>query len=64
MDRDGSNAGSRLAFGNPDISLPKVYIILSKVQHFANTHAGVKQYQHRINTGLIAVCPEPVNLLP
>lgn len=63
VDRDGSDAGNGLAFCNPNVSLPKVHIILLECQHLANTHTGVKQNEHRINAGVIAVYPEPVNLL-
>lgn len=58
MDRDGADAGNGLALGNPDISLAEVHISLLYVQHLTDTHAGVKQNEHRINTGLIAVDPE------
>ena len=64
VDGDGSYAGDGLAFGNPDVSLPEVHIILLECQHLAYSHAGVKQYQHRINAGVINVCPEPINFLP
>lgn len=63
MGGDGSDAGNGLAFGNPDITLTEVHIILLECQHLTDTHAGVKQYQHRINAEVIAVCPEPINLL-
>ncbi|BBK24461.1 hypothetical protein Dia5BBH33_08590 [Dialister hominis] len=64
MDGDGSDAGNGLAFCNTHVSLPEVHIILLECQHLANTHTGVKQNEHRINTGLIAVCPKPINFLP
>lgn len=58
MDGDGADAGGGLAFCNPDVSLPDVHISLLECQHLTDTHAGVKQNEHRINTGLIAVDPE------
>ena len=61
---DGSDARNGFTFGNPDVSLPKVYIILLECQHLADTHTGVKQDEHRIYAEVITVYPEPVNLLP
>ena len=64
VDGDGSDAGNGLAFGNPDITLTEVHIILLECQHLADTHTGVKQNQYSINTRGIQDIPQPVNLLP
>lgn len=64
MDRYGTDAGGGLTFGNPDVSLPKVHIILLECQHLADSHTRIKQYQHSINAGVINVCPGPINFLP
>ena len=63
MDGNNPDAGNGFALGDPDETLPEVHIILLECQHLTDTHAGVKQYQHRINAGVINVCPEPINLL-
>lgn len=55
VDGDGSDSGSGLTFGNPDVSLPKVHIILLECQHLADSHTRIKQYQHSINV-IIANC--------
>lgn len=64
VDGEGSDTGYSLAFGNLDVSLPDVHISLLECQHLTDTHAGVKQDKYSINTGIINVCPEPVNFLP
>lgn len=64
MYRDDTDAGSGFAVRDTDVSLTQVHVRLPQTEHLAAAHAGIEQYQGRVDARSISTRPKSVNFLP